>query len=226
VFADPKEVTHEIKTTSAAQRSLRIPPGDDNYRAKASTTIRDENAEVLGYMPHMHVRGKSFRYEIKVPGGEPEILLDVPKYDFNWQTAYRLAEPLKVPVGTDIYCTAYYDNSEGNLNNPDPKATVRWGDQTWEEMMIGYFDVAVPVDTSKPQAADDSGEDEDGGPLAADRAEQYIKQLDKDGDNKICLEEMPERLKRVFPRIDRDSDGGIDAEELARSLGQLLGGGR
>lgn len=225
VFADPKEVTHEVKTTSAAQRFLRIPPGDDNYRATASATIRNENAEVLGYMPHMHVRGKAFRYEIEYPDGKEDILLDVPKYDFNWQTAYRLAEPLKLPVGTEIHCTAYFDNSEGNLNNPDPTATVRWGDQTWEEMMIGYFDVALPVDPSQPRK-DDEGDDEDGGPLAADRAEQYIKQLDKDGDNKISEEEMPPRLKRAFSRIDKNGDGGIDADELAKSLGQLLGGGR
>ena len=86
-------------------------------------------------------------YEAVLPGGERKTLLDVPRYDFNWQTAYRLADPLELPEGTRLHCVAHFDNSADNLNNPDPTKTVRWGEQTWDEMMIGYFDYVVPVGT-------------------------------------------------------------------------------
>ncbi len=94
--------------------------------------------------PHMHMRGKSFRYELIYPDGKKEILLDVPRYDFNWQNWFKLEKPLMIPAGSEMVCTAHYDNSENNLCNPDPSKPVRWGDQTWEEMMIGWYDAAFP----------------------------------------------------------------------------------
>jgi hypothetical protein len=95
----------------------------------------------------MHMRGKSFRYELIPPGGgEPEILLDVPHYDFNWQNSFIFAQPRTIPAGSTLHCTAFYDNSTGNLSNPDPSKAVRWGPQTWEEMMIGWFDIGTPVE--------------------------------------------------------------------------------
>ena len=99
---------------------------------------------LVSMFPHMHMRGKSFRYELTYPDGRAEILLDVPQYDFNWQTSFVLSEPKLVPKGTKMLCTAHYDNSEDNLANPDPSKPVRWGEQTWEEMMIGWHDVAAP----------------------------------------------------------------------------------
>jgi len=96
--------------------------------------------------PHMHYRGKSFRFELKPPNGEFETLLDVPNYDFNWQNSYMLKNRIDIPAGSIMRCTAVFDNSEKNLANPDPTKTVRWGDQTWDEMMIGYFDVAIEID--------------------------------------------------------------------------------
>src|SRR5579871_1371525 len=99
----------------------------------------------------MHLRGKAFKYEVKFPDGKTETLLDVPRYDFGWQSTYLLTQSIPLPKGTTLHCVAHYDNSENNPNNPDPKATVRWGDQTWEEMMIGFFDVAVPVTQSDLQ---------------------------------------------------------------------------
>ena len=88
---------------------------------------------------HSHVRGKAYRYEMIYPDGRSETVLDVPRYDFNWQLEYYLRQPLDVPAGSRLKVTAWYDNSENNPANPDPKATVRFGDQTWDEMMIGYF---------------------------------------------------------------------------------------
>ncbi|MCA9067119.1 MAG: hypothetical protein KDA96_28860, partial [Planctomycetaceae bacterium] len=143
VFADEDEVKYEVRTTSAAQRRLSIPPGDEDYRVEATTRASPVEVRLLGMMPHMHLRGKSFRYEARFPDGKTEVLLDIPAYDFNWQTGYRLAEPLLLPAGTRMHCEASYDNSADNLSNPDSTATVTWGDQTWDEMMIGYFDIAV-----------------------------------------------------------------------------------
>src|SRR5690606_25148777 len=74
-----------------------------------------------------------------------EVLLDIPKYDFNWQNTYTLKEPKFMPAGSSIHCVATYDNSAENLNNPDPSQVVHFGDQTWDEMMLGFFD-AVPMD--------------------------------------------------------------------------------
>jgi hypothetical protein len=92
----------------------------------------------------MHYRGKSFAYKFRFPDGTTEELLSVPRYDFNWQNVYELAQTRRLPVGTRLTCTARFDNSDKNLANPDPTKAVSWGDQTWEEMMIGYFNVAVP----------------------------------------------------------------------------------
>jgi len=155
VFADPESVRHEVVTQKAASRHLRIPPGDANHEVTATFRFRDDS-RILSMFPHMHLRGKSFRYTATYPDGrEPEILLDIPRYEFNWQNAYAFSEPKRMPAGTLLTCVAHYDNSAENLANPDPTATVRWGDQTWEEMMIGYFDMIVddaPVATSdKPE---------------------------------------------------------------------------
>jgi hypothetical protein len=99
------------------------------------------DVRVLTFMPHMHVRGTSFRYAFRsVKGGPETVICDVPKYDFNWQTPYRLATPIKIPRFSLLHCTATFDNSSNNPYNPDPTATVTWGDQTWDEMMIGYVD--------------------------------------------------------------------------------------
>jgi hypothetical protein len=89
----------------------------------------------------MHLRGKDFCYEATYPDGHREMLLSVPHYDFGWQTTYRLREPKIMPRGTVINCVAHYDNSEANLNNPDPKAMVAWGEQTFDEMMTGFFEI-------------------------------------------------------------------------------------
>jgi hypothetical protein len=93
----------------------------------------------------MHLRGKDFRYAVTRPGKTPEVVLSVPAYDFGWQSYYTLAEPILLPKGTRIDCLAHYDNSDKNPSNPDPSKTVRWGDQTFEEMMIGYVDLDLPV---------------------------------------------------------------------------------
>jgi mono/diheme cytochrome c family protein len=127
---------------AAANAGFRIPPNDDNYEVKSQVQLED-TVTLTTLWPHMHFRGKDFLYRVIYPDGKTETLLSVPKYDFNWQLEYRLAEPLVLPKGTRIECTAHFDNSVNNPYNPDPSKEVRWGDQTWEEMMMGWFYVSV-----------------------------------------------------------------------------------
>jgi hypothetical protein len=137
-FADPKTVKKQIRGGTPSDHTFAIPPGDPHYKVTAEHHF-DADADLVWLAPHMHLRGSAFRYEAEYPDGQREILLDVPKFDFNWQIRYNLAEPKRMPKGTVMHCTAYFNNSADNLANPDPTATVTWGDQTWEEMMIGWF---------------------------------------------------------------------------------------
>ena len=115
-----------------------IPPGDPNYEVGGKTTF-DRDTYLSTLYPHMHVRGKDATYSIVYPDGREEVVLRVPKYDFNWQLTYKLAEPKLIPKGSTLKVTMHYDNSRANRFNPDPTAAVRWGEQTWEEMMLGYY---------------------------------------------------------------------------------------
>jgi len=134
-----------VLTAAVANRKFIIPAGAANHQVDSQITIQD-TAILTGFLPHMHLRGKDFEYRIVYPSGESEILLRVPKYSFNWQLSYYLEKPLLLTKGTRIECTAHFDNSANNPANPNPSEEVRWGDQSWEEMMIGFFDVAVDAD--------------------------------------------------------------------------------
>ncbi|HIA61477.1 MAG TPA: redoxin domain-containing protein [Planctomycetaceae bacterium] len=133
----PKYVARQ---DAAINFAFRIPPETSRHKVVASRTI-NADSELLAMMPHMHVRGKDFKYLAKFPDGRQRTLLSVPFYDFNWQHEYRFAEPVYLPKGTVIECTAHFDNSQENPANPEPSKWVTWGDQTWEEMMIGFFTV-------------------------------------------------------------------------------------
>jgi len=140
-------VTKRVLSLAVTTANFAIPPGDPNYEVKARMTLQ-EDATLVNLLPHMHFRGKDFIYKVTYPSGETETLLDVPHYDFNWQLTYELAKPKVLPKGTVIDCVAHYDNSPNNRFNPDPTKEVHYGEQTWEEMMFGFFDVAVPMNVS------------------------------------------------------------------------------
>jgi len=125
-----------------------IPPGVDDYRVDVHGSLPND-AVLLSFFPHMHLRGKRFEYNILRPDRTAEPLLRV-NYNFYWQLSYRLLEPRPLPAGTVLQAVAWYDNSKNNPHNPDPEAAVRWGDQTYDEMMVGFFDVAVRADLDKP----------------------------------------------------------------------------
>lgn len=135
------EVKERVMTMNAMNVFLKIPPGEPNYESHAQTTLK-QDVKLVSMMPHMHYRGKDFLYKAVYPTGETQVLLSVPHYDFNWQLGYVVKDEILLPKGTRIECTAHHDNSANNKYNPDPSKEVRWGDQTWEEMMIGWFDVA------------------------------------------------------------------------------------
>ncbi len=139
VFAKetPKE---RVLTLSAVNGTFRIPPGDPNYRVDATFEVPRE-VKLVGLHPHMHTRGKDFEYRLVFPNGETQTILMVPAYNWHWQLWYNLAEPITLPKGTKIECTAHFDNSPNNPENPDPTKTVIWGQQNWDEMMVGFFNL-------------------------------------------------------------------------------------
>jgi hypothetical protein len=143
VFAKqpPKE---RVLTLSATNGTFRIPPGDPDYRVDAEFTV-NAPLKLLSLHPHMHGRGKDFEYRLVFPGGETETLLRVPHYKWHWQLWYTLASPIDLPKRTKIECTAHFDNSANNPDNADPTKEVRWGDQSWDEMMVGFFNLAFDV---------------------------------------------------------------------------------
>jgi hypothetical protein len=146
VFAKepPKE---RVMTLSAVNETFKIPPGDPNYQVDSSFTVRHD-VTLLGMHPHMHTRGKDMQYRLVFPNGEAKTILNVPHYNWHWQLWYNLADPIALPAGTKIECTAHFDNSAKNPENPDPTKTVIWGQQSFDEMMVCFFNLAFPAELS------------------------------------------------------------------------------
>lgn len=140
-YKGPMPPEHSSVVKGIANPWFRIPPGAAHHEVRSRQGV-PRDVMLYAFMPHMHLRGHDFEYRAHFPDGRVETLLSIPRYDFAWQSTYRLAEPLHLPKGTTIECTAHFDNSVANKANPNPQERVRWGDQTWEEMMIGYVDFA------------------------------------------------------------------------------------
>ena len=217
IYADSGEVTHLVETVAAVNSGFAIPPGADEYKVEADSFAFNFDMELLSLAPHMHYRGKSFTFEIRYPDGRKETLLDVPHYDFGWQSAYDLTHRLSLPKGTTFHCTAHFDNSANNPNNPDPKSTVRWGDQTWEEMMVGFYDVAVPISPADVKAHRFPSFT----PSTEQMAHSLIQQFDIDHDGKISQREIPLQplaRKLFFMALDQNHDGMITFEEISTGI--------
>ncbi len=151
VFAK-KPPRHQVLTKPILNRwfmsqLISIPPGADNFEIEASTTFK-EDVHITAFMPHMHLRGKDFAFEAIGPGGKKETLLSIPRWDFNWQSIYWPARPVAMPKGSKLRCVGHFDNSKKNPSNPDPTQRIYWGDQTWQEMLVGWIDYYV--DRPKP----------------------------------------------------------------------------
>jgi hypothetical protein len=145
VFAKQTPAKRVIRV-QASNAGFVIPPGAADYAVSGSAAL-GVDCELLNVYPHMHLRGKSMALSVVYPSGEREELLRVPHYDFNWQLVYALSQPRILPKGTLLKADATFDNSASNRFNPNPQATVRWGDQSWDEMMVGFFDLAIPIAT-------------------------------------------------------------------------------
>lgn len=158
-FVERAQVKKLLRGRMAIDTKFRIPANASDHVVTADTTLRRDEL-LLEMSPHMHLRGKSFRYEAFYPDGSHEVLLDVPNYDFNWQLAYELDKPKLLPKGTRIFCRAVFDNSADNPVNPNPNQPVKWGDQSDEEMMIGFFNTvdASAQDKAKAKTSSDASE--------------------------------------------------------------------
>ena len=225
IFAksEPKYI---VTTIPLADPDLNIPPGEANHIETITRPV-PVDINVMAYMAHMHVRGKAFKFELTTPDGKTETLLDIPRYDFNWQLRYDYREPKVIPKGSRVKVTAVFDNSDGNPANPDSTKTVHWGQQTYEEMLIGYVETYAPVGEQKPTMRSGNG------PGAA-----MFTALDADGDQMISKEEARRAIERVpqlkqnpaimellFARVDTDGDGKLSPEEF-EELRKLIRNGR
>lgn len=164
-----------------------IPPNHPHYKAEATFRLRAD-ARIIGFAPHMHWRGKDYFYEVIYPDGKKQTLLSVPRWDFNWQMVYRFQEPLKLPKGARLHSIAHWDNSTNNPYNPDPSKPVRFGLQTWEEMMVGF----VAYVWERPETLEELARNP---PKPVDL---FFDRLDTNGDDVLTPDEIPDRLKPLL----------------------------
>ncbi len=224
-YCDPKTVKKEVAVQNAGNFTFKIPAGDPNYEVESEFVFR-QNALLLSVSPHMHLRGKDFRYDLIYPDGKKETVLWVPRYDFGWQTTYQLAEPKVLPRGTKMYCVAHFDNSADNLSNPDPTKEVAWGEQTWEEMMFGWFEMSLAdQDLTQPATA------------SALRVKEFLAQADttKLDDNLKAMaraaltndktfERFAWQLFELVPQLDRVCVTAVENDKLRlKMLQERLG---
>jgi len=212
VFAK-KPVEHEVQTVGIANLFINIPPGADNHKETAQIPV-PANVRILSLIPHMHVRGKAARYDLVQPDGTRETLLDVPRYDFNWQLAYEYKDPKPIEKGSKVEFSAWYDNSDKNPANPDPNKRVRWGSQTYDEMHLGYVEYYVPglkAGQPLPRLRPGFGT---GGALV----ETLFKQMDKDADGFVTEAEAGASWRRLQV-ADKNGDGKISLDEAKAQFG-------
>ncbi|MEY3172970.1 MAG: hypothetical protein RLZZ436_883 [Planctomycetota bacterium] len=223
-FADgPPE--YVVRTIPLAKPSINIPPNAPSHTETLTRPV-PVDIPVLGLMAHMHVRGKAFRFDLKQPDGSTSTLLDIPRYDFNWQLRYQPAAPLVLPRGSEVTVTAVYDNSSNNPSNPNPSETVRWGEQTHEEMLIGYVETYAALGSPLPEAGRRRRE-------AAGSDDQFrICDADEDGFVTAAelrsaaprfprLRDQPEGIDRLFKAADTDADEKLSPSEFRAGAEQL-----
>ncbi|HET6325892.1 MAG TPA: redoxin domain-containing protein [Planctomycetaceae bacterium] len=210
LFVDGNTVKDRLVTTNTANFQFEIPAQAEDYQVEAQKKFAQDTL-FIGMYPHMHMRGKAFRYELTYPDGKKEVLLDVPHYDFNWQNWFKLEKPLLIPAGSNLLCTAHFDNSSNNLCNPDPSKPVRWGDQTWEEMMIGWYDVSFPK--AEAQKLIDAQHESDRQEL-----QKAIKQMQEKAAKEQAAKQSAENSK---PGKNRARKGALEKSEGTGRLSTL-----
>lgn len=224
VFADEQEVTEERLTLTAMDQGFELKPEDAQQKVAATMRPIARGGKLLGIAPHMHFRGNQFTATAISQDGS-EDLLRVPNYDFNWQHNYELAEPLDLSSVKAIETEFVFDNSKDNPFNPDPSSYVTWGDQTWEEMAIAFFDVSRPR-RPKRSAARRRHDTSDEGAVSTQEqekaeklADKFLKRFDADGDGLVKRSDVPLTIQaRAFGRSDLDHNGSLDRDELVNQF--------
>ncbi len=193
-----------VRTIPVVNRRIKIPPNEGNHIETAYAKF-PSGTVVRAFMPHMHQRGKSIKYELLTQNGERETLLNVPHFDFNWQLRYELRQPLRLPDGSRIQVTGVFDNSKDNPANPNPSVMVRWGDQSDDEMLIGYLECEYDFEDSTFQ----NGEKEN----------HLFNRLDRNEDEFLTQNEFTK--PQLFPFFDTNQDGNITKEEGIEGMAKL-----
>ncbi|MGD9723928.1 MAG: redoxin domain-containing protein [Pirellulales bacterium] len=218
-WADPKTVKKEVAVQNAGNFTFKIPPGDPNYEVESEFVFR-KNSTLLSVSPHMHVRGKDFRYDLIYPDGKRETILWVPRYDFGWQTTYQLTEPKQLPRGTKMYCLAHFDNSADNYANPDPAKEVSWGEQTWEEMMFGWFEMALTdQDLTQPATANATRVKEFLASVDSLKLDDQTKAMAREAlKDEKSFERFSYQLFELVPQLDRICVTSVEKDRLRLKL--------
>jgi thiol-disulfide isomerase/thioredoxin len=180
-----KEPRYEMIMNPFINESISLPPNDPHYKAEATWRPRAD-VRLIALTPHMHWRGKDYHYEIIYPDGRKETILSVPRWDFNWQNYYQFKDAVKLPVGARLHTVAHWDNSRNNPYNPDPSKNVKFGLQTWDEMMVGW----VVYVYERPETLKDLP--------PQSPADQMFDRLDRNGDDFITAEEIPDQLRPLL----------------------------
>ncbi|MEM9643731.1 MAG: redoxin domain-containing protein [Planctomycetota bacterium] len=218
-FAKEDQVTHVVDTHLAINHEFEIPPGEQSHQVKMNARSFPRKGKLLGITPHMHFRGKAFSMQAIGKDGQTEPLLLVPRYDFNWQHWYQFEKPLKLRDVDTLSMTVTFDNSANNPFNPNPKEYVSWGDQTWEEMAVAFFDVAVPSGSARQRInrpTEPTAESMASRAAEIDgRVKGFFARLDKDNDGIILRDETPSSFQVFgFNSIDRNRDNRITEDEV------------
>jgi peroxiredoxin len=182
-----KPPKYELLMNAFANESIRVPPREPHYRAEAAFRFRAD-ARILSFVPHMHWRGQDYWYEMILPDGKRQTLLSVPRWDFNWQSVYQFAEPIRVPKGARLHSVAHWDNSRNNPLNPDPSKEVKFGLQTWDEMMVGW----VVYVWERPGTAEELAREK------PDPADLMFDRFDRNADGVVTPDEIPEQMRLIL----------------------------
>ena len=218
IFADDSEIKHEVFTTVAIDQEFEIPPGADSHSVSTDVRFLPKEGKLFGFAPHMHYRGKSCEISV-VRAGESTKILDVPRYDFNWQHSYMLKQPMKLSDVERITFSATFDNSADNPVNPNPGERVYWGDQTWEEMVVAFFDVSVPLGIElEYERATVFKLSESEERKMNEFLDEFMDRFDKNRDGSVMKLELPHSMRRNLMYYDDDEVPGLQREELQEAV--------
>jgi len=218
LYPKDAEINHILRDESLGRFDFMIPAGQADYRIQTEHTF-EEDVNIVSFLPHMHVRGKYAKYEAFYPDGSSKVLLEVPQYDFNWQTTYRFKDLEFAPKGTKLVLTTAWDNSVENPNNPDPTKNVTFGEPTTDEMSFGFMNYIRAVDQEDINAALSDQGDGFGGRARRQNINlaELSKTFDVNKDGLLQKDECPGFMSRFFPMIDANKDDALSQDELVQA---------